>query len=237
MPEIELRRAGLDSAWILALMNFPTDSAMRRSYYAVCYAAWVLEECRDEPDVIGVDLIEGLISAPSKSDLGAKVADETKKGVVAGNFLLTMYVMNAFPETFSEPSVRKAIYAARVYASKTRFGDGSSLPTSETAIRKYFDEFRSVAHLWAATRLHESLPIRDQREILGSAEAVRDFLGIARTLEDFGCVFVPKRAKPKQPILDRNSIWRVPESFPRLHPPWKGPPEWLVEAMENYCAK
>jgi hypothetical protein len=238
LPEIELRRNGLDPGWILALMSFPSDAKLRRSYYAANFARGVLDESPNSAIFeIARDVLEDLVRAPSNVELRDLSAKQTKRAFVAGDFLLSIYAMDSFPEYFNEPSVRKAIFVTQSFARRTRFGDGSKIPASETAIRKAFAEFRSVAHLWAAMRLHESFPILEQREILGSAEAVSAFLGIAGTLQDFGCSFVPKRAKPKEPIVDRNTVWSVPSSVARLRPPWQAPPDWLVETAKQYNAK
>ncbi len=69
---------------------------------------------------------------------------------MVGDLLIGMYGMDAFPDHFPEPSVRKAMFFAKEFARKTTYGDGTRLPTSETTIRKYFSRFSAVAHLWAA---------------------------------------------------------------------------------------
>ena len=238
LPEIELHRNGLDPARILALMNFPSDATLRRSYYAVAFERVQLDENKNDAFVeIGRDMLDCLVRAPSDRDLRDLSAKQTKRGYIAGEFLLSIYAMDFFPKYFNEPSIRKAIFITQAFARQNQFGDGSKMPTSETTIRKAFAEFRSVAHFWAAMRLHETLPKRDHREVLGSAEADRDFLGIAGMLQDFGCGFVPKRAKPQEPLLDRNTLWNIPASFARLHPLWPAPPEWLIETAKKYRAK
>lgn len=216
-------------------MNFPLDEDMRRSYYAVNFADFVVKDPSKKIETeIGRELVEDLIRAPSKATLRDLAADRTKRACVAGDFLLSIYGMHSFPDHFSEPSVRKAIFIAQAYAKQTEFGDGSKLPTSAAAIRRCFDDFRSVAHLWAAMRFHQSFPIRNHSEVMATAEAVRDLLGIAGTLQDFGSNFIPKRARPKQPVLDAQSLWRVPDSIKRLHPPWESPPSWLIQTARLY---
>lgn len=240
MPEIEHRGNYLDSIWILALMYFPNDEELRRQYYAVNFARWELEE-KVPTDFIEmeVDVIRTILKSPGKSEFREIVGKQTRNAIIAGNVLATVYVMNSFPSDFDEPSERKAIFVAQEFAADSQYGDGSEMPHSETTIRKCMENFRSVAHLWAAWTLHEGFPIREQREILGSADAVRDFLGIAGTLQDFGCHFAAwrPRDKDRKTILVPETIWSVPPSINRLTPPWTAPPTWVVEALKGYKAK
>ncbi len=238
MPELELHGDSLDSSRIWAIMSFPNDESLRRAYFSVCNAESVLEKTDEDRAVaVSADLLENVISAPSRDDLWDQFRQESKRGMIAGDLLLTLYAMHSFHEHFPEPSIRSSIFVAQRFAKETEFEDQTKLPSSKTAIRTYFDKFRTVAHFWAALRLHELYSSRLDEDMLSSADAVEAFLGNAGTLEDFGCSFVPKRAKPQLPILDPDSIWSVPEAFPRWHPPWKEPPEGLVEAMRNYRAK
>jgi hypothetical protein len=197
-----------------------------------------LDENKNDAFVeIGRDMLDCLVCAPSEHDLYNHTLKQLKRGYIAGDFLLSIYFMSSFPEHFNEPSIRKAIFVTQAFARQNQFGDGSKIPTSETTIRKAFAEFRSVAHFWAALRLHQTLPERDHREVLGSAEAVSYFLGIAGMLQDFGCGFVPKRAKPQEPLLDRNTLWNIPASIARISLLSPGMPEWLIETAKKYRAK
>jgi len=237
LPKFDLSHNSLDQSRILAVMYFPNDESLRRAYYSVCLAEHELTETKEDREMaVSADLLEDLISAPSKQDLLRQSRKKGKRGMIAGDVLLAVYAMNSFPKYFPEPSIRSAIFLAQRFAEETKFEDKTELPSSKNAIRDHFNEFRTVAHFWAAFRLQELYPNRPNEDILSSTDSVKYFLGIAGTLEDFGCSFVPKRAKPQLPILDPDSIWSPSEAFPRWHPPWKEPPEWLVEAMRNYSA-
>ncbi len=234
LPEFDLSHNSLDQSRILAVMYFPNDESLRRAYYSVCLAEHELTETKEDREMgVSADFLEDLISAPSKQDLLRQSRKKGKRGMIAGDVLLAVYAMNSFPKYFPEPSIRSAIFVAQRFAKETKFEDKTELPSSEKAIRGHFDEFRTVAHFWAAFRLQEIYSIRPDEDMLSSADAVQDFLGIAGTLQDFGCSFVPKRAKRQAPILDPDAIWSVSEAIPRWHRPWNDPPEWLVKAMKN----
>jgi hypothetical protein len=239
VPEIEHRDNYLDGIWILALMVFPNDEYLRRQFYAVKFVESELEgtvptDCIE----IGADVIREILDSPAKSKFLEIVGKQTRDAIIAGNVLATVFAMDSFSDYFDEPSERKAIFVAQKFAEKTRYGDGSKIPHTETKIRGCMKDFRSVAHLWAAMTLHEGFPIREQKEILASPDAVRDFLGIAGTLQDFGCNFAASRTRnrDKKPILDHETIWRVPADTKRLIPPWTAPPPWIVETLDDYRA-
>ena len=121
-------------------MKFPLDADMRRSYHAVTFADCIARDSsKTVESEIGRELLRDLIHAPSKTTLRDLAADQTKRAFVAADFLLSIYGMHSFPNHFSEPSIRKAIFIAQAYARKTRFRDGSKLPTS-AGFRKWCAE-------------------------------------------------------------------------------------------------
>ena len=160
---------------------------------------------------------------------------QVKQAAVSGDYLLSLYAMKSFPERFEEPSDRKAVFATRQYAQRTAYSDGTKLRTSDTTIRKYIKRFKQVAHLWAAMRLQESY-FRPRGETFASREAMAEFFGIAATLQEFGCGFIPDRPKFGKPVLDRDTIWRVPARTKPLAVPWSQPPSWLQESLNEYRA-
>jgi len=241
VPEIELRGNSMDSIWILALMHFPTNKKLRQRYYAMKFAESELEGAVPTDFIeMEAEVLQNILGHSQKSAFHEIVAKRARDACIAGDVLTTLFGMYSFPDDFDEPSLRKAIFIVGKYAEKNKHGDGSSIPTGKTTIRKCFDDFRNVAHLWAAVRLHQDFPIRQQRETLGSRDAVHDFLGIAHTLQAFGCWFIPKRSSTgiefvaPDPILDPATIWRVPNSITPLYPPWTTPPQWILDCMKSY---
>lgn len=236
MPAIDISGDdSFDQYWIFAVMNFPHDAAMRRAYCALHVARRrLLDTTAGTLVPVPTELLADLVDAPSHQEMRTRVAATTKRGVVAGDFLASIFAMHSFPERFSEPSVRKAVKISQAFARHNKFGDGSSLPSSPDSIRGCFRDFRSVAHLWAAYRLHQSFPMRDQSEILATNGAVVDFMGIAGLLQDFARWFIPKRAKPAHPLLDVDTAWLVSDQIERLEPPWKTMPSWFEAAVRAY---
>jgi len=233
----------MDSIWVLALMHFPNDEQLRQQYYAVKFAESELEGTVPTSFIESeADALRKVLGHSLKSAFHEIVAKRARDACIAGDVLTTLFGMYSFPDNFDEPSLKKAIFIVGKYAENNKYGDGSSIPTGKTTIRKCFDGFRNVAHLWAAMRLHQDFPIREQGETLGSRDAMRDFLGIAHTLQAFGCWFIPKRSSSgiefvaPGPILDPATIWEVPNSITPLCPPWTAPPQWILDSMESYEA-
>lgn len=237
MPKLEIRGNGSDGLWILAVANFPNDGKLREDFYAIHQVEQLLADSRAKGYAeIESHFLDAIIAAPSREQMKSLVATATKGGIVAGHFLLSIFILHRFPKYFSEPSRRKAIALTQAFARRTKRRDKSPLTAGETTITKYFDEFNSVAHLWAAFQLLIDMGWV-KGEMFGSDAAVRVFLKLARRLQDFGCEFVPKRAKPRKPILDRDRIWDVQADAQELTLPWTEPPEWMISAATKYKAR
>lgn len=76
-------------------------------------------------------------------------------------------------------------------------------------LRKYWKEYRDVAHLAAAwdyfTERSTNFPII--RDTVG-------FLSVAQVYQEFGLSFVP--LGNEDPLLDSKMVWRVPAGTPRI---------------------
>ena len=129
------------------------------------------------------------------------------------------------------------IHVMRVYAKQfVRRYRGRPRPVTSRKVYNYKKEFRPVAHLWAALRLHEALTSQPYGSLL--RDSIIEFLGIAKSIQEFGLNHVQDNWKgPRETLLDPDNIWRVPDSVQRLRPRWAAkPPGWLLTAMETYKA-
>ncbi|MGC4028934.1 MAG: hypothetical protein QM696_08685 [Steroidobacteraceae bacterium] len=236
MPTIELRGNGEDKIWLLAVMLFPDDPDLQQQYYARNFVAEILATGEEITDHITPELLRVLLDSPGRDEMAQRAKAATRKGVVAGDYLGMMFVMSLFPTEFGEPSNRKAEHLMARWTAKASYGDGEAMPTSRNTIRAYYSQYKDVAHLWAAYRLHHAFPIRPQNEALSSVESRDDLLAIAASIQDWGCSFVPKRARPADPLLDRSTLWGI-STTRRLLPPLKAAPNFLVAGMRNYKAR
>lgn len=192
-------------------MHFPTDKHLRECFFAVeqtrAVTLGVAERDRIETDVKTLRLI---IEAPGYADIKCLVAETTKRAIVAGDILAALYIMERY--SIPEPSMNKAVFIVQEYARKATYGDGSQICRSERMIREAWQEFRSVAHFWAAFRLNKAYPFVPDRKQFSLAH-FGTFLGVAAGLYEFGRAFVPFRAKEKTPLLEAQSSWALPDSI------------------------
>jgi hypothetical protein len=233
--------------WLLATLYFPNDERLRRSFTVVQAALGLLNEAPAEGPAenkgaeriqITRALLQNLIDAPDLASLRQATVEGVKQGSVAGDCLVTVYITAMFPEKLGEPSLRKAFHVARWFAGQSHYGDGSKMSTRDATIRRYWNECRPAAHLWGAFRLLRTFPrtfARDEfRKGLTTPEGIRELYGVALTLANFGCEFIPKRARPAEPLLDATCLYKIPGGIAPLSRNLKQPPESLVAALRSY---
>jgi hypothetical protein len=238
MPDIIVSDGHVDRNWIHALMNYPCDEKMRQANYATLCALGDLEQYPTD-SLVAIDrgTLEQITSAARSSGLRESNATAFKRGTIAGYLLLALYVMDLFPDRFKIASVSRAIDFIRHFSQTTEYGNGDKLPKSASEIRECFNEFKSVAHLWAAWTLLKELPIPANPGMFGSEQAAIHFLGVAGGLQDFGISFKPPAPKGGESLLEEHDIWRVPDEVERLYPPLKRPPMWMLSATKKYKAR
>lgn len=234
MPIIELEKTPLDSKWVWAVMLFPDNDHLREQLFAVERVKYMLNDVKDndllECDALTLNL---LLDAPSYDALKDKIKSRTKEAVIVGDLLAIMYLMDRF--NLPEPSMNKAIFAASEFAKKNKYGDKSSINSSERIIRKYWNKFMPVAHLWGAFRMNKVYPFAPEREEVSYEDSL-PFLSAAKGLYNFGVSFIPFRAKNKKTILDATLCWNVPEYITASNLETDRKPTSLINTLKKYRA-
>ncbi len=206
---IILKNTPVDGFAIQSIMNFPQNSYHRESWHAIHFAKNCLSVA---PEDNGDKQIEGemlrlLIDAPSFTQMEAHIAESTRKAVVVGDILASLYLMKRFD--MPEVSVGKAIQVSRKLAKSTEYGGGSEVAHSERTIKTYIREFEPVAHLWAALRVNQLFSFETPHE--SSSDALSSLLEVSAEFLKFGRSFVSHGMKPKVPVLKSQEIWELPE--------------------------
>lgn len=234
MPRIQLDGSPQDHDRVMAVMLFPGNERMRETFLAVYCVLAEVKDAKDS-DYIPIDAktLRLLLETPSYQDLQKLIGESTKRGMVAGDILGTLYVMDKC--SVPEPSMNKAIYVAQKFAARAKWGDGTRLNRSEPKILEYWEEFNTVAHLWGALGLNRSYPYAPHQTEL-SEEGFLPFLGVAAGLQQFGCSFIPKRSKSNTTVLDPKKSWRLPKSVIPLNLKSDRDPDRILEALKNYKA-
>ena len=222
-----------DRQWVQAVMYFPTDKHLRESRYAIEIAKGELA-AMDSGDRVELDkeTLTQLIDAPSFEELKCKTVIAVKKGVVAGDILASIYLMHRFE--MPEPSLKKAVHVAQRFAAKNPYGDSTPMNKSRTMNRKIFNEYKTVAHLWAAFRLNLAYRYADDRELF--FEKLPFFLEVSAGLFEFGTRFIPYRAKPAEPILPPEGMWELPVGTAARHLSSDVFPSGIRDLLDDYGA-
>lgn len=206
----------MDPGIVLGWMLFPHDERLRKLYLVRARLGVILET--SEPDdrlQIPAGLMETILAGPGRQQLREMAAEATKRGTVAGDMLGLMMEQHHLGKTASK---EKAVNLYKKFALGKRYGDGEPLKISRATLLGYFDEFRPVAHLWAAQRLNQfsSKPV----DAFGSAPGLAVLLGVAKTLGNFAAAYVPGHVKPPVSLIPANLLLRIPDEIRARHVPW-----------------
>ena len=240
MASIPLNGTSLDTDTVRAIMLFPNDPIVRDYYLTVLRLSSQISTAEDnELMTVAAKDLKSLVSGVSWSEVESLAIEAAKGGTIAGDVLATIYIMDAFQgqhAPFVDPSLNKAIHVMEMFGAGRRFGDGEKMPRSETTIRKKWDKFESVAHLWAATRLNQDYPFCEQGAWLNSVEACHTMLAVAANILSFGTSYIPKRTKPAKPVVNPDNAWTIPEHIGSRKLESDRLPDQLMEYLESYRA-
>ena len=208
--------------WVMAVMHYP-----------------------DEPVLL--DRVARGLEFTLRPEVEHKMQLEAEQaGKVAGNVLMVLFaVEHAGWDLPCVPSLALAYHCAErlefadreVHAAAR--GRGRSWPSrpgprGHTKIEAAYNRMRSVAHLWAATRLYWEFSARPYEEMPRSPQNLRALLGIARAVQEWAREWEPPRTPKYKPLLGADP-WLVTADIAALHPPWPSqPPALLSKAFATY---
>jgi hypothetical protein len=242
MPDLELNGNSFDAFWMYASMAHPDNERYREELVAALVCRCILDSKNDEDsgDVeIPGSVLRTLLNAPSYENVIKRATNAADGGSVAGDVLL--YVAEMHLTKHKEPSVRKAIYLAEDYLANAANGYGKKGASSDISIRKHWEKYKPVAHLWAAMRmlqLKENNPHAFEFGIM-LTDGLELFLAIAEGFRNFGEKFVPSRPKNPESILARDKTWKVPSSYllPDVYLSIQELPDWMIERLAKYSKR
>ena len=172
MPIIKLNgEYSSDLGWVHAVMAYPDDKQLRDQFFAVYIENIKLREAKMQQILPGSTETRRLIlEAPGSTEFNRMDREKTKKAIVAGNILASMYLMDKF--SITEPSMNKAIFVVQKFAASATYGDGSEIAKSERMVREACSQFHSVAHLWAAVELNKAYQYAQKNETTESKRLI-----------------------------------------------------------------
>lgn len=202
-------------AWVLAVMHYPDDPLLL------------------DRVALGAE-IHVRIAAE-----GAIQTEAARAGKVAGNVLAILYAVDRSGWNIRcAPSLAVAHHCAGQLELAERAADarllGQSLPRprGHTKIEETYNRMRSVAHLWAAFRLHWEFPKLPHDELMRTN--VGTLLSIARSVQEWAIKWTPPRSRRYKPLLGE-SPWLIPASVRAIEPRWPvEPSDLLRQALSAY---
>lgn len=219
MRILDIQGDQYDGLRVQSVMLGPEEPPFQRSFLATGIVRGKEWDLPGPPVLVDRQLLADLLEAPAYPALLKEVGVRTKDATVAGYVLMGLFMMWRFPElhgarTLGGVSLNKGFhfcaYIAREHGWK--YGDGTRLPQGETKIKECWNQYRSVAHLWAAHSWNQAFPMADKIALY--REKLPDFLNAARYFQMFGreAILDKKSARAKERALGED-IWTVPASF------------------------
>ncbi len=214
MPYLDLSGSIYDPFFLLAAMAYPDNEQSREEFIAASvYHAEILASENDDCITTPSNLLRVILNAPSYETVMERLSSTAHGGATAGDILL--YIAEMKLTGHEEPSVRKAVYATERYMNNAINANGKKGSCSEVSIRKNWEKYKPVAHLWAAMRMFQFQEENPHSFEFGAMLESRldEFLATAECFRLFGESFSPPRLKNKVSILPKGETWLVPEDY------------------------
>ena len=238
MPYLDIKGGLFEPLVILATMFHPNNIEHRIEFFVCSLVKEFLEtDDKDLEFLPSTFDIKVLLNAPSYNSVYNRAMDESVKGHVAG-WLLWSYAFLVKTDQ-DEPSLRKAKHIMKSMLNlypTTGLKIGKTLPSLD----KFWTEFRSVAHLWAALLVLQSQHENPElSEIYLLPENLDIFLGISEWFRDFGEGCFPSRILNPQSLLDPGETWKPHPDHPVevILPEKITFPECMANALKSYKSK
>lgn len=181
-----------DKLAVLAAMLWPLpEQEPRRTQFAAVTTVKDLLGNGDQELTLSADVLATVLHAPSWADLGREVEEQTRKATIAGYVMAFMFAMDRYANKMPRRgeaggSLDKAFFCATAWAREGHtYRDGSPIQASEGRVKKCWQEFRSVAHLWGAKELNKGVQAVPPQGIFDE-QHLPTFLGAAAYLQCYG---------------------------------------------------
>lgn len=245
MPDLEISKSSFDALVVYAAMAHPSDECYRDEFLAAMVARCLLEAADENKEDIEIpaSIVRILLNAPSYEDIVERATNSAKKGSIAGDIL--DYIAQMHFTGHKQPSVRKAVYVAEDYLSNAVNGYGEKSGSSNIFIYKCWDEYKTVAHLWAAFRVRQFASQQQKNNGFFNLEEplcgdyLDKFLTVAEVFRIFGEGFAPPIVKSHESLLPKDETWKVPESYslPNVYLSIQDMPDWIVKRLKGYSKR
>lgn len=203
-----LRRSDIidDILETYSYMYFPDDTHLREEYVCVNKAhRFLSDKDKKFEDIVDNKCIEMLIKHTSSEKINSILDKKCIEAEYSGNILIKMVWM--FYNGIPEPSLRKAFYFFENYMN-----EGSK--RTEATLRKYWENYKHVSHLCAASSLvgkEVDRIILRRKETKKLKDVFVYFLSVADSFRKFGESFETTRTRVM--LLDENLTYKIPNKY------------------------
>jgi len=234
MSEIVLLDDGGDWYRIYTLMLFPSKTKVERDELSTKMSYIDLQDADlidRNNDMFMANLSKILEDTPDEKILGQNVLSQAKKGLIAGDVLLQLFQMDNFK--VKKPSLRKARYIVKTMGDNVSFKDGTTFVRDDSTIKKYWSEFSSVIHLWAAIRMNQQHSYVPNGKLFTEPNGLHAFMRVAALLQDFGTSYIPIGSKGKT-ALNYETCLKIPANIEPATPEGGAAPKKLLKVIDGY---
>jgi hypothetical protein len=178
--------------------------------------------------------VKTLKDAPSDSEILKKFVSSFYKGRVAGEILFLLKQMDDANIGRQGSSVNKAVHIIETLRSE--FYREMGQPANVRYFQESFQEYKSVAHLWATYCLSKESTAYPEQHDPRSEQSLIGFLNIAENFRRFATTFTPHGQR--KPIILEDETLSPPEFLPPLPLDIPLPPlsEEQLAAINSYRA-
>jgi len=214
----------LEALELWAFMHYPSDTDKSHSLFSVFASDMAInffDELNAPLVTLPSNILRTALDAPPYKEVMKGSGLQYKKACFVGELTRYMLLMNLIGA--EEPGFAKAAFlVGKANAAIMDEGLASNLPTTKRVVRKYWDEFKPVAHFWAAYVIRNGwLPnaFEDDEEIYYNSHIVsqhffgttlRRFLTEAEAIRQAGEQCLASRTNRPQPFLDPDISWCIP---------------------------
>jgi hypothetical protein len=206
-----------------AVMHAPNDERARNAYQARNFVSLAASTNREQ-SLEKIDVPLSVIAALNDDEAMLQIYSGTflrdgRKGSMAGFVLTYLYILET--HKVNSGSLNKALHLASKHAeAANKWGDGTSVAKTTRSLRAAWDEFRSVAHLWAAEHLIDHRYRRGSESNFSYETHVVEMIEWSEAFRRWLESFVPFGWH--QPLVTRTDVWRPCATYPasgRVLPP------------------
>lgn len=202
----------------LAYMAFPRDEAKREQFGQTLVASFATNAVEDDEEIcLPRSAVSGILAAAANGAANG-LSDAAVGGFMAGEVLL--YVLRMRDSGVEAPSLDKAHHLTGAhYVSSKKYGGGSYRGAGRDTVRKHWEAFRTVGHLWAAWLLISYSCPTDRDRAAWMADHFHVLPGLAHGIYEDAVTYLPPQGR--EPILSPDRAWRLigVQPLPYVLPP------------------